>query len=541
MANFKRSRINFWQAKGASAVAAALMAFAPGAPAQAQEEVLYLQKNTDARTLDPQKLYGRTVVEIVALTLDTLVTIEDDLATIRDGLASEWSMSADGLTYKFTLKDGLKFCDGKALTAKEVESSFRRWLSPATKSANAVLLGPVSEIAATSERVVEFKLKEPYAEFLSAIASPYAGVIDAAEADRLGDQFGVTGMNGSGPYCWDRWKPREEISLKRNPLYKAGSAVYKTKGPVRADRVVFQIMPEENARVAALLTGQSHASYYLPWSAFADIRKRPDFEVSQPRNYGFIAFVGIKAHRPLMELPVRKAMNYAIDRAAIVEQLYAGEADPAPFIAASTFAGFNKAIESKLPRYDVKLANKILEDAGWKLGSDGIRQRNGTRLAPVLVGYNTWRERLEAVQGMMREVGIDLVLQLTDTPIAISRMNTKDDFDMFGYFASYNSIGELLQRYFISNQTLSPYNFDRQQGKELSDLVVSGRRELDADKRTALYGKAQEMIADNFYWLPLTHERMLVVHNKKKISGVLPHGIGGSGLYKGIDLAPVKQ
>ena len=524
----------------ASVVAGSLL-FALGNDAQAQGKTVYLQKNTDARSFDPQKILGRSVTEIVAFTFDTLVTVEDDLSTVRDGLASSWSMSPDGLTYTFTLKDGLKFCDGKPITAKEVQASFARWMAPSTRSINKVVLGPLPEVVAIGDKTVEFRLKEPNAEFLLALTQPYAGIIDAAEAERMGEQFGVSGMNGSGPYCWDQWKPREEVSLKRNPHYHAGSAVYKTKGPVQVERVLFKIMPEDNARTAAMLTGQSDASYYVPWSALASIRKNPSFAVVRPRNFGFIAFVGIKTHRPLMELPVRQAMNYAIDRAAMVDQLYSGEADAAPFVVLPTFEGYNKAIEPKLPRYDLAVARKILDDAGWKPGPDGIRQRNGVRLAPVMIGYNTWRERLEAVQGMLREVGIDVVLQLTDTPVAVSRINTKDDFDMFGYYASYNSIGELLQKYFMPDQTVAPYAYAREQGKELGEAIVEGRRQIDRAKKDAFYDKAQMMVAEGFYWLPLTHERMLVVYNKTKVSGMLPHGMGGNGLYKGIDFAPAAK
>lgn len=524
---------------------AAVAAPIAGAPtltsvAVAQDRTLYLQKNTDARNFDAHKIISRTVGEILPFMLDTLVTIEDDLSTIGPGLAESWEMAPDGKSFTFTMKDGLKFCDGKVLDARNVESTFRRWLNPATKSVNTVILGPLDSVTAKDAKTVEFKLREPYPEFLIQLAAPYAGIIDAEEAERLGDKYAVDHLNGSGPFCWDHWKPRDEIAMKANPHYNWGTSVYANKGPAKVDRVVFKIMPEENARVAALLTGQSHASYYVPWNSISDIKKNPNFEIAQPRAFGWIAFIGIKVHRPLMEPAVREAMNYAIDREGIVEALYAGNADPAPFVASPKFEGYNKALDSKLPTFDPARARKILDAAGWKVGGDGIRTKNGVRLAPVVVGYNAWRERLEAVQGMMRDVGIDFKLELADTPVAVARILGKDDFDLFGYFGSYSTIGEVLTKYFLPSEPVSPFKYAPDQGKEIDALLRAARTEVDKTKRTEAYNKVQEAVAAGYFWVPLTHERMLVVYNKTKVKGIKAHGLAGNGLYKGLDFELVK-
>ena len=525
----------------ALALAAPLVgASAVGSLALAQDKTLYLQKNTDARNFDAHKIISRTVGEILPFLLDTLVTIEDDLSTIGPGLASSWEMAPDGKTFTFVMKDGLKFCDGKTLDARNVESTFKRWLNPATKSVNTVILGPLESVTAKDAKTVEFKLREPYPEFLIQLAAPYAGIIDAEEAEKLGDKYAVDHLNGSGPYCWQHWRPREEIAMKANPHYNWGTSVYANKGPAKVDRVVFKIMPEENARVAALLTGQSHASYYVPWTSIPDLKKNPDFEIVQPRAFGWIAFMGIKVHRPLMEPAVREAMNYAVDREAIVEALYAGNADPAPFVASPKFEGYNKSIDGKLPKFDPAKAKKLLDDAGWKVGGDGIRVKNGVRLAPVVVGYNAWRERLEAVQGMMRDVGIDFKLELTDTPVAVARILGKDDFDLFGYFGSYSTIGEVLTKYFLSTEPVSPFKYAPEKGKEIDALVRAARTEVDKTKRTEAYNKVQEAIAAGYFWLPLTHERMLVAYNKTKVKGIKAHGLAGNGLYKGLDFELVK-
>lgn len=523
--------------QGLSGAAAAFVA--PGA-ARAEQTTVNIQVSGDYRSYDPHKAIVSSVAESLFLLLDTLVTVEDDGATIRDGLAKEWTVSDDGLTYRFTLKDNLKFFNGKDLTAKSVEASFRRWQDPATKSINLVLMGPLNQVTALNEKTVEFTLTDPFLDFLIRLALPYAGIIDAEEALALGDQFAIATMNGSGPYGWDYWRSREARSFVRNPHYTWGTGVYTNKGPVKVDRVVMKVIPEENSRVAALLSGQSDISYRVPWNAIATIRKDPRFVVAQPREFGWLAFLGVKVHRPLMEPAVRKAMNLATDRGAIAETLYAGEADPARFPIKSSLEGYNKAIEPKLPKYDVAAAKKVLEDAGWRLGSDKVRVKNGVRLAPVLAAFGFWRDRVEAFQAMMAEIGIDLKLEIAEPAVQVGRILGKNDFDLWTYNASYQTVGDMLEKYFLTSETVSPYYYAPEQGKQISDLVVAGRKQNDRAKRDALFAQAQELIAEGNFFVPLVHERMVVVYNKAKVTGVKPHGTTGNGLYKCLDLAMVK-
>lgn len=506
------------------------------ASALAQEKVVRMQKYSDARGLDPHKLMTRSISELATLLMDTLVSIDDDLSTISDGLASDWNIASDGLTYTFILKDNLRFCDGKDLTAESIVASFERWRAPETQSINTVLLGSLESISAPDAKTVEFKLATPSDQFLINLASPYAGIIDAEEAAELGDEFGIAHLNGSGPYCWESRRPREVTVLTPNPHFTWGSGVYDSNGPVAVDRFEFVIMPEENARVAAMLTGESAASYYLPWTSIQQFKDNPDFEVVQPRAFGYLAYIGTKLNRPLMEPAVRRAMNLAIDREAISEVMYAGYANPAPSVLSPEFAGYNSEVESIEPSYDPDEAARILDEAGWEIGSDGIRVKDGARLAPVMIGHNPWRARLEAVQGMLLDIGIEVQLEITDTPIASSRILTQSDYDMYGWYASYTNTGELLQKYFQPSEPYSPHSAVPEQGEELGALIAKAGQTIDEAERNEMYGQAQMMIAEQDLWLPLVHDPLIVVYNKTKIEGVKPHGLYAGGFYKAIDI-----
>lgn len=515
---------------------------AVAAPPQASaEDTIVVQRKIEARTYDPQQVVSTPASEVLALVTDTLVAIDDDLKTISPMLAKSWTISPDGKTYTFTLRDDVKFCSGKPMTAADVEATYTRWLAPETKSNNKIFLGPLQKVTATGAYTVEFRLAKPYSEFLAQMTQPYGGIINIDEARALGDQFGTTHLDGTGPYCWDYWHPREEISVRRHEGYHWGPAFYANKGAPKIDRLLLKLVPEDNSRIASLAAGDSQISYVIPPTGIKSFKDNPSFAIAEPRAFGFIAFIGMKIHRPLMADPaVRRALNMAMDRDLIVDALYHGQAEPASFVVRTTTDGYDPSIVPILPKYDVAGARRILDDAGWKVGSDGIRSKNGVRLAPVVIGYDAWREMLEAAQGFAREIGIDLQLQIADAPMTIARVSTKDDFDMWGYYASYMNLAEMLGKYFVAREPLAPYRFVPEQGTAIDAAIQAGREALSDADRTANYNKAEKLIAEGMYWVPLAHEEMLVIYNKAKVKGVRPHGLGGNGLYKALDLEVVK-
>ncbi len=194
-----------------------------------------------------------------------------------------------------------------------------------------------------------------------------------------------------------------------------------------------------------------------------------------------------------------------------------------------------------MPHFDPDGANKLLDEAGWIKRSDGFRYKDGAKLAPILIGQDNtvWRERLEAVQGMLRNVGVDLQLQLWDPAISFSKVS-KDTFDMWALFASYTSVGDVMTKYFPPVQHYSSFREVPDQAKPLMALLDAGRSALTPEERFKYYSQAQHMLVDMALWIPLVHERELIVYNKTKVTGVVPSSISSIGLYKGLDLKPLQ-
>ena len=142
------------------------------------------------------------------------MSLDYDMQTIKPGLAESWTQSPDGLTYTFKLRQDVKFCDGKPMKAEDVVYSIKRWIDPETKSPVRWRAGKVADVVAKDDYTVEYKLTAPFSELLYQLTQSFAVVIDKEDVAKLGADFGVKGFNGTGPFCWVEWKPRNEMRIE---------------------------------------------------------------------------------------------------------------------------------------------------------------------------------------------------------------------------------------------------------------------------------------------------------------------------------------
>lgn len=512
---------------GAVAVALAL-------PASAQE--INIVREVDSNNYDPHKSTARSASEVLFMLGDTLVSLEPDMSTITDGLAKEWEVSDDGLTYTFHLKDGIKFCDGREMTAEDVVYSLKRWIDPETNSPVAWRAGEVKDITAPDPKTVKYELKAPFSELLYQLTQSFATVIDKNNVEELGEDFGVTGFNGTGPFCWQEWLPRDRLTMTRHEGYGWGPAFYQNKGPAHMAKVTWQIVPEENTRTVALMTNQSQVTQYIPAIALQQIRQAPNLELVRSDAAFWTYFMGFKIDKPTVSDPaVRKALNLAVDQEALARDIMFGEVTPAYSYISENALDWDKTLNDKLLRYDPEEAKRILDEAGWKPGEDGVREKDGVRLAPVayIQSGSTWQKLAEFVQAELLKVGIGMQIQAFDATVFWGKVATQE-FDAFGMSYPYISAGDALNLYFLSQNMPTPnrMNWD---DPETDEWLAEGRHATDDATRAAAYAKVLNKVHDAAVWLPLYHEPMTIVQSKE-LETIVPHNIYGAGLYKGLDL-----
>ncbi|MGY6633078.1 MAG: ABC transporter substrate-binding protein [Alkalilacustris sp.] len=511
---------------------AALVALPAGLAAQE----LTIVRELDSNNYDPHRAVARAAAEVLFMVGDTVVTIAPDMQTIAPGLAHDWEVSEDGLTYTFHIREGVQFCDGKPLTAEDVAWSLRRWVDPETQSSNAWRAGDVASVEAVDTYTVEYRLEAPFSELLFQLTQHFATIIDRDNVEALGEDFGINGFNGTGPFCFDNWAPRDRLVLSRHEAYDWGPPFYDNQGPAQLERITWVIVPEENTRTVALLTGQAHISQYVPAIALDQLRAAPNIEVQRSDEAFWTYFFGMKIDKPTVsDVVVRRAMNLAVDQVSLAEDLYFGEVEPAFGYISPATLDWNTDLDDTLLRYDPDAANRMLDEAGWTRGADGIRSRDGVRLAPVMYVFagSTWQRLSEFVQAGLLDIGVDVQIEAYDATVAWGRMATQD-FDMFGLSYPYISAGDALNLYFPSRNIPSP-NRMNWNDPETDRLLQVGKTALDDETRAEAYGEVLAQVHDAAVWIPLFHEPMFLAHSSA-LAPVQPHNIYGAGLYKGLDL-----
>lgn len=267
---------------------------ATAAPVCAQQKApLSILRVIDADNYDPIRSTSTAAAEALYMLADTLVSVDFDMKTIKPGLAESWTVSPDGATYTFKLRTDVKFCDGRPMTAEDVVYSLKRWTDPANKSPVSFRGGQVKDIRAEGDATVVYELKEPYSDLLFQIGLSFASVVDKNAVEKLGANFGVQGFNATGPYCWVKWTPRQELVMKKNPHYTWGPPIYKDPKP-QIDEIVWKIIPESNTLMAAIQAKQADVTYYMPYIALDTMQRMPGMQVQRQDNYIYDIFMGFK-------------------------------------------------------------------------------------------------------------------------------------------------------------------------------------------------------------------------------------------------------
>jgi peptide/nickel transport system substrate-binding protein len=507
-----------------------------GAASMADAQTLNMMKSIDAPHYDAQRTTWAPTADIVNMFQDTLVALDWDGKTAIPYLAKSWTISSDGRIYTFKLREDVQFCSGKKFTAEDVVYSFKRLKDPATKAPYHWRAGDIKELRAPDPYTVEYELNEPYSELLLQLTM-YTNVIHNKESvEKLGKDYGISGADGTGPWCFVSWQPRTEVLLKRHDAYRWGPSMYQNKGPVKFEKLSIKIVPEDSSRMAAMMSGQFDFTNLYPQQFIPQAKTAPMLNVQLAKPNFQLLYFGFKTTRDMVsDRRVRQAMSIAINRAEIAKGVLLGNADPAfTFVDpdALDFAPTTKGIVKE----DVELAKKLLDEAGWKLGADGIREKEGVKLAPKVyftAAGNSVKVG-EAIQGYLRRVGIDWRLNAWDSTIAAAKM-AEQDYEIWSVTVPYLSAGDLMNIYFDSKNIPTPNRMNWKDA-ETDRLLALGRAALTPEDRAKQYMAVQERVMKEHLWMPVLNINLNLVTNKK-LKGARPHMLYANTFYKGLDLS----
>lgn len=467
-------------AAGAGAVALGAGAGISSTPGLAQDAAtpasgatgeLIIGKGAEAVGFDPGIVTAVSSIDLLVMTYENLVVF-DDSGQPQPQLAESWEI-VDDLTYVFTLKSGISFHDGKALTADDVVYSIMRIKDEATASPRASQFTLVDSVEATDASTVTFNLSAPYGPFLATLAASYSAIVPSLDPPA---DFQTT-INGTGPFMLAEYTQDTQTILAANPAYRE-------PGTPRLASLNYRILPDEPSRLAAIRTGDIQLTTLADPISADSARTSEGVTVveQETTDYYLLGFNCLQV--PFDNPKVRQALSLAIDRQAIIDAVFFGKGQvTGPIV--PTLGDWSQPID-QLPRYqqDLDGARALLEEAG------------ATDLSfDVLVGtlYPEFISIALVMQDQLSEIGVTMNLDQVEWGTFVDRWLARD----FASFVSYNGSGNdpdlAVYAMLSTGGSTNAFQFS---DEEVDRLLENGRTTTDPEERKAFYHEVEVAVAE---------------------------------------------
>ncbi|MCD0450915.1 ABC transporter substrate-binding protein [Actinocorallia sp. API 0066] len=462
---------------------------------------------TDAGCADPQQVGSSDTLYSLRQTVDSLTDQNPETGEIVPWLAASWEVSKDAKTFTFRLRPGVTFSDGTPLTAQAVKDSFDA--VPKLGALAVQATGYVEGYAGTEvvdDLTAAISFKQPNAQFLQATTTSALAVVSSASAKRTPQERCTDGVVGTGPFVLADYTPNQSATLTRRDDYAWGSSLWKKEGAAYLDKLVFTVVPESGVRTGSLTSGQVDAIGRLAQAEEAAIKGAGAGLVGYTIP-GIGYNLGLNSSKPaLQDVKVRQAVKVAINRKQIVETVFSSGTRPATSVLAENTPGYTD-LSAELA-YDSEQAKKLLDDAGWTPGPDGIRTKDGAKLTLKTVWFSNvavFKPALELLQQQLKDVGIDLAL--TELQVAqFPALLKSGDFDAF-WGGNYNRADPDALRTLYSTKLVNAY---RVPASPLDALLDQQAAEPDPARRDGLVAEAQRLIVTNAYVVPVVDQRTVL-------------------------------
>lgn len=425
--------------------------------------------------LDPHRTTAYPSFQVLENVYDTLVVPNPDDLTYSPSLAEEWETSDDGLTWTFTLREGVTFHDGSEFDSADVVYSFNRIIDE--ELANAFRFATVESVEAPDERTVELRLADPTPNLLDNVGS-FKGmaIVPEGAAEELDL---ATEAVGTGPFTLE--------SSSAGAITLAAYEDYWGDGPY-VDEVEFRFVSEPTAALTALQSGDVHWTDNVPPQQVESLGDDASVELGVTPSVDYWYLAMNHAQAPFDDVEVRRAVAYGIDIADVTEAARFGAATPnQTAIPQDSFWYYDYAPFER----DVEEAASLLEGAGVSDLSMGLM---------VTDEFPETVQAAQVVAAQLEEVGISVQIQQEDFATWLDRQG-QGDFDAFllGWLGNLDPFGF----YHAQHVCDGPNNFHGYCNEEVTSLLEQAATETDEDARKALYDEAVTGIVDDVSYLYL--------------------------------------
>jgi len=475
---------------------------------------LVFGRGGDSTSLDPAVTTEGEAFKVTKNIYETLIEFGEQDTEINPGLAESWEESEDGLTHTLKLRKGVKFHDGTDFNAEAVVFNFERWKAGNKEQFyyyNSQFGDVIKEVKAVDEHTVEFTLNRILAPFYKNLAMSPFGIASPAAIEKYGDKF-IENPVGTGPFKFKEWKRNDRVTLVKNEEYWE-------EGLPKLDEVIFRVIPENSARLNALNTGEVDIIDGVNFSDVESIEGNADLQTFYRPSLN-VAYLGLNNERgPMKDKKVRQALNYAVNKQALIDAFYAGAAEPAKNPMPKSVAGYNDDVEAY--EYDPEKAKELLKEAGYE---DGFEMELWAM--PVARPYMPDGKKVaEALQKDFAEVGVKAKIVSYEWATYLEKARTGEaDTFLLGWTGDNGDADNFLY-VLLDQDNIDSNNYARYANQEVHDLFIKAQSTNDQAEREKLYKEAQLLIKEDAPWIPLVHSEPALA-GRADVTGFKAHPTG---------------
>jgi peptide/nickel transport system substrate-binding protein len=417
------------------------------------------------------------------------------------GLATSYSVSPDGKTYTFKLRKGVTFHDGTPFNASAVKATFDRIVAPATKSVSAkAVLGPYRSSTVVDDYTVQVNFTAANGGFLNNVTSPLLAIVSPTAAGKQGSLFGRHPV-GTGPFKFSSWITGESIQLVRNEEYTWGPDTAGLKGPARLSQVTFRIVTTSPSQANALQSGALQVAQGMDISDVVRLTKagfRQKVVGASGVPFGFV----LNVHKaPTNDVRVRQAIQYATDAQAINSTVFSDVYQSANTVLTSGMFGHSKTVSYS---YQPDRAASLLDQAGWAMGSDGVRRKDGESLQLswlIESGGFGFQDAAELMSAQLQKAGIASQITQQATPqyvagIEAGNMNVSGLYD-------YAADPYVLNTLFSCGEVGDGPNDAHFCSPQIDAQIAAANGTINASARAAAYEAIEDELMQQAMFVPI--------------------------------------
>jgi peptide/nickel transport system substrate-binding protein len=483
----------------------------------AQTSTLVVDLVAEPVSTDPQQVTDINSMRILHNMYDTLVTWDESGFKMVPGLAESWEESEDGKEYIFKLRQGVKFHDGTPANAEAVKFTFDRMLdknhpffSTGPFPFAAFYYGLIDKVEVMDEYTVKFTLKDRFAPFLNNLTAVTGSIVSPTAVEKWGKDFSLHGV-GSGPFSLEDWQKGIKLTLKANQDHWAGAP--------KVDQVIFQPIIEDLVRVTKLQTGEADIIVDVNPDSIANLDQDPNFTVIQQTG-PHVWWVGLNNNKaPFDNVKVRQAVNYAVDKESIVQDILKGTGIASNQPLAPVLSGYNEDVEGY--PYNPEKAKQLLAEAGYPNGFtvNFLVPESGSGMqSPVPMAT--------AIQGYLKDVGITVNITKMEWGSFLAEINQggRDVHDMWALSWMTGTGDSDLPLYNLLHSDSFPpgFNSGYYKNAKVDELVTKARSISDPKEREKLYLEASKLISEDAPWIFVDHAKQTAA-TSSKVKGFTLH------------------